>query len=381
MQGIGAALTVPSGISIITTTFAEGPERNKALGILTATGGSGVTIGLAFGGLLTTFISWHWVFFVNVPFVLLILLLARVVVNESRSMASSRPYDIAGAVAVTGGLLLLVYAITRANQPGVTPLQTAGLFVLALVILAVFIAIERRSKAPLIPLRIFRSRTTSAANLASLTLLGSFFSFLFIATLYLQEVLHYTPILASLALLPGSVATVLVAPLVTPWLVKRLGLRLSTGLGLLCMAGGIALFTLIGPNDDYLGVTLPSMLLVMSLGMGIGYPTLSIAAVSGIADTEQGLAAGLQSTSLQAGGGLWLAITATVVAASAAPILGEASITTPSAVSQLAGFHVGLLVAAAGVAAGAFIALVGIQKRSETPSDASNEETPPLTTM
>lgn len=372
IQGIGAALTVPSAVSIITTTFPEGPERNRALGIFTATAASGFSFGLVFGGILTGLINWHWVFFVNVPFVLLILSLARMVIPEDQRVAGSRSYDIAGAVTVTAGLLLLVYTITQASESGATPLKTAGLFALTLLILACFIAIEGRARAPLIPLRIFRSSTTCAANLASLTLLGTFFGFLFITTLYLQDVLHYSPVLASLALLPGSISSALVSQFIAPWLVNRLGMKLTSGLGLLCQAGGMVLFTRIGLYNDYVGVILPSTLIVMGLGMGIGYPALAIAAVSGIADTEQGLAAGLQSTSLQAGGGLWLSITAAAVTTSTASLL-HAPTAIPPVLAQLNGFHVGLFVVAAGAAAGALIALAGIRQQAKTPSDASNE--------
>src|SRR5216684_9338663 len=171
VQGIGAALTMPAATSILTTTFPEGPERNKALGIFSATAGAGFTCGLVFGGVLTTFTSWHWVFFVNVPFALLIVLLARVVVSEGRSRAAARSYDLAGAVTVTGGLLLLVYAITQANGDNATPGKTGGLLALALVLLAVFILIEWRSKAPLMPLRIFRSSNLGVACAVSFTLL------------------------------------------------------------------------------------------------------------------------------------------------------------------------------------------------------------------
>lgn len=369
LQGIGAALTLPSAISIITTTFAEGPERNKALSIFSATGASGFSIGLVLGGLLTTFINWHWVFFVTVPFVVLILLLTRAVIHESRLSTGTQSYDIAGAITVTAGLLLLGYVITQANQPGATLLETAGLLVLALCMLIIFVLIEGRSKAPLMPLRILRSRTTVAANLASLTLLGPFFGFLFIAALYLQDVLHYTPVLASLALLPGSATTVLIARFVAPQCVNRLGVRLCTGLGLFFLMSGIACFMLTGPQGNYPGVVLPSAILVMGLGIGMGYPGLSIAAVSGIDDTEQGLAAGLQGTSLQAGGGLWLAITAAVVTTNTAT-----SGAAPSLDTQLSGFHRGLLVAAVGVAIGAIVALVGIRGHRQTEQQIQEEE-------
>ncbi len=240
------------------------------------------------GGVLTDFISWHWVFLINVPFVLFVLFLARFV-SESRSTHNERSYDVAGAVTVTAGLLLLVYAITQANQPGATLESTLSFFAVASLILALFVFIERRAKAPLIPLRIFKSSTTTAANLASLSLLGPFFSFLLIAALYLQDILRYSAINASLAILPGGATAVLVTQFIAPRLVNRLGMRLTAVLGLLIMALGIALFARIGLSDDYLGVILPPVILVIGLGLGIGYPALAIAAVSGIDNSEQGL--------------------------------------------------------------------------------------------
>src|SRR6266852_7975709 len=268
VQGIGAALTMPSAVSILTTTFAEGPERNKALGIFSATGGAGFTCGLVLGGVLTNFISWHWVFLVNVPVVLLILLLTRIVVPASRSMVQERSYDLAGAVTVTGGLLLLVYAMTQANESSATPLKTGGLLALALVLLGCFILIERRSRSPLMPLRIFRSHTLVASSVASLTLLGSFFGFLFICTLYLQDVLHYSPVLASLALVPASIIAIPVSQFVAPWFMNRVGLRFSAVLGLLCLLSSIALFLRIGASADYAGIILPSTILYQ-VGMSI----------------------------------------------------------------------------------------------------------------
>lgn len=220
MQGIGAAMMFPAAVSILTTTFAEGPDRSKALGIFTATAGAGFSLGLVVGGLLTSFISWHWVFFVNVPFVVLIVVLGLLIVPEGRSPRGTRSYDLAGAVTVTAGLLLLVYAITQANDGEATPGKTVGLFLFALVLLAVFILIERRAIAPLMPLRILRTSTLRAANVAFLTLLGSFFGFLFIFTLYLQDVLRYSPLNASLALLPGSLVSILISRYVAPWLLN-----------------------------------------------------------------------------------------------------------------------------------------------------------------
>jgi EmrB/QacA subfamily drug resistance transporter len=362
VQGIGAALTLPSALSILTTTFVEGPKRNQAMGIYVATAASGFSFGLILGGLLTTFLSWHWVFYVNVPFALLILLLGPVMIKESHSQLGSRSYDLAGAITVTAGVLLLVYAITQSTQSSATLWRTIGLFASSLLLLVVFVLIEWRSKSPLIPLRIFRSRTTNAANVGSFALLGAFFSFMFIVTLYLQEVLHYSPLLASLALMPAGIASIPVCVLLTPRLVNRLGMRLSAVLGLLCLALGIALFTRIGPSSDYLGIILLPTLVTIALGMSIGYPALSIAAVSGIANEEQGLVAGLQATALQVGGGLWLAITTAVVVGSSVQTQAVGSQASTAAVqAQLTGFHLGLLVVALVAAAGALIVLVGIQ--------------------
>ncbi len=240
-QGIGAALTFPAAVSILTTTFAEGAERNKALGIFSATGAAGFTGGLLLSGVVTTFINWHWVFFLNIPFVLLILMLSRLVVPEGRSLARPRSYDLAGAVTMTAGLLLLVYTLTQAQEGVALPVKTTGLFALALLLLTSFLLIERRSRAPLMPLRILRSRTLCAASAASLALQGSVFGFFFIYTLYLQEMLLYSPVNASLALAPASIASALIGLLVAPRLMNRLGLRQSAVLGLLCLACGIAL--------------------------------------------------------------------------------------------------------------------------------------------
>lgn len=359
MQGIGAAMMFPAAVSILTTTFAEGPDRSKALGIFTATAGAGFSLGLVVGGLLTSFISWHWVFFVNVPFAVLIVVLGLLMVPEGRSALVTRSYDLPGAITVTAGLLLLVYAITQANDSGATLGKTVGLLLLALVLLVVFILIEQRTTSPLMPLHIFRASTIRAANVAFLTLLGSFFGFLFIFTLYLQDVLHYSPIHASFALLPGGLVSILVARFVAPWLVNRVGTKLSCFFGLLCLMSGIAFFALTGVSSDYIGTILPAVILT-NIGMSIGNTALSLAGVSGIEATEQGLAAGLQGAVGAAGGGLGLAIVAAVIATTMTATMGATAV--PTMAAQLGSFHAGLLVAAALAAFGALIALIGIRR-------------------
>jgi MFS family permease len=258
-QGIGAAMMFPAAISLLTTTFAEGPERTKALAVFSAMAGAGFSCGLVVGGLLTTFISWHWIFFVNVPPVALIVFLARLVVPEDRPAEQARSSDLAGALTVTAGLLLLVYTITQATERGATLARTIGLFLLAFTLLVMFVGIERRASAPLMPLRLFQSSTLCAANASFSILLGTLFGFLFLFTFALQDMLHYSPLGASLALLPGSLLSLLASRFLAPVLVNWLGMKLSSAIGLFCMMGGLVLFMRIGTGSDYLGGGLPSL--------------------------------------------------------------------------------------------------------------------------
>ncbi|GLV54436.1 MFS transporter [Dictyobacter sp. S3.2.2.5] len=367
-QGIGAALTFPAAVSILTTTFAEGPKRNKALGVFSAMGAAGFTGGVILGGVVTTSLSWHWIFFLNIPFMLLILLFSRLVVLEDRPPTRERRYDLAGAVTVTAGLLLLVYALTQAQEEGANMVKTGGLVALTILILLCFLLIERWSKAPLMPLSILRSRTLFVASVASLALQGSVFGFLFIYTLSLQEVHHFSPVNTSLTLVPASIASALIGLFVAPWSIHRLGIRFTGVLGLLCLSCGIMLFWRTGEAGNYTGAILPSVVLALA-GAGLAGPTLSVSAISGIAPKEQGLAAGLQGTFLQAGGGLGLAITTVVIAASLAFEHGIAHTSIPEITAQSNSYHTGLLVAAGGAILGALIALVGLKIGPTVPSN------------
>ena len=359
-QGIGAAMMFPSAISILTTTFAEGPERSKALGIFSATAGAGFSCGLVVGGVVTTFISWHWIFFVNVPLVALIVLLTRLAVPEDRPAAQARSYDLAGALTATAGLLLLVYTITQAPEPSATLARTIGLFLLAGTLLVMFVLIERRASVPLLPLRLFRSSTLCAANASMFILLGTLFGFLFLFTFALQDVLHYSPLDASLALLPGSILSLLASRFLAPVLVNRLGMKWSSVIGQLSMMAGFVLFLRIGIGSNYIGGVLPSALFVLG-GMGIVNPSLALAGVSGIEKTEQGLAAGLQGAVGAAGGGVGVAIITVVVATTMAIPL-DVPRTGSMIVALTSGLHAGLLVEAAGAVLGALMTLVGIRK-------------------
>lgn len=379
LQGLGAAFTVPAAISIVTTAFPEGPARNKALGIVGATVSGGFSFGLVCGGLLTGFINWHWVFFVNVVIVLPLLLFTLLILRPDRSAATTRrSADTLGALTGTAGLLLLVYTITRANDAAATLLQMVGLACGAIILLGAFVMIERRATSPLLPLRLFRLRTLRAANLISLTLLGCLFSFLFIATLYMQDIGHYTPVQSAFALLPMALLSVLVSQFLPARLVTRFGVKTAVALGMFLLTLGILVFSRIGPVPNYVGVILVGSVLIGGFGMGIAYSALSIAAVMSVANEEQGLAAAIQSTSLQVGGGLGLAIIVAVV--NAVTIALTTSTPGSALAAQLQGFHIGLYLIAAFAGLGVLIALVGMRKRptqaAKSPAPAVVEEPP-----
>jgi EmrB/QacA subfamily drug resistance transporter len=309
-QGLGAAIIAPSALSIVTTIFRDGSERNKALGAWGAVAGSGGAAGVLLGGVLTDGLGWEWVMWVNVPVALIVLALTPQLIPESRSESQTRHFDIAGAVTVTAGLSLLVYAIVDAESAGWGSTQTVGLLALAVALLGVFTAIELRSHAPLVPFSIFRKRTLTGANAVGLMVGGSLFAMFFFITLYMQQVLGYSPIKAGLSYLPLSIAIILSAG-VASQLVTKIGFKPVLLVGLVLIAGGLVWFSQVsvdgGFTTDILG---PSLL--AAVGLGFAFVTTTIAAVSGIEDREQGLASGLINTSQQIGGALGLAVLATI---------------------------------------------------------------------
>ncbi len=309
-QGLGAAIIAPSALSIVTTIFHDGAERNKALGAWGAVAGSGGAAGVLLGGVLTDGLGWEWVLWVNVPVALAVLALTPGLIPESRSESETRTFDIAGAVTVTGGLSLLVYAIVDAESVGWGSARTIGLLAAAVLLLGAFTAIERRSEAPLVPFSIFRKRTLTGANAVGLMVGGSLFAMFFFITLYMQQVLDYSPIKAGLSYLPLSIAIILSAG-VASQLVTKIGFKPVLAIGLVFVAAGLFWFGAVsvdgGFATDILG---PSLL--AAVGLGFAFVTTTIAAVSGIEDREQGLASGLINTSQQIGGALGLAILATV---------------------------------------------------------------------
>jgi EmrB/QacA subfamily drug resistance transporter len=309
LQGMGAALISPAALSIVTTTFAEGAERNKALGVWGAVAGSGGAVGVLLGGVLTETLGWEWVLFVNVPIALAAALLAPRLLDESGD-DSAVNFDIPGAVSVTAGLAILVYVLVDAEQAGWGSTQTLVLLPLALALLAAFIFIESRAQSPLMPFSIFRLRTLRGANVVGLLVGMSLFSMFFFISLYLQQVLGYDALEAGLSYLPLSAAIIISAG-VASQLVTRIGFKPTLIAGMLFVFVGLLWFSQVSPGGTYVGdVLFPSLL--VAVGLGFSFVSVTIAAVTGVRPDQAGLASGLINTNQQVGGALGLAITATI---------------------------------------------------------------------
>ena len=310
LKGAAAAFTAPASLSIITTTFAEGPARNRALSIYTAVGASGFSLGLVFGGLMTE-LGWRWTFLLPVPVAIALLIAAPRVLPKDGPIAAGtrRSFDFAGAVTLTAGMLLLVRTIVEAPDSGWTSAGTIGGVVIAAALLTTFVGIERRTSG----LGILRSGPLLRANLGMMAMFGAYIGFQFVGTLYLQSVLGWSPVETALAFLPGGVIVAFGAPRLGPFVDRY-------GTGRLILAGsasfliGYVLFLRIGGPFTYVGVFLPTMLLV-GIGFGLSFPAFNMQATAGIANHEQGLASGLVNTSLQVGGALGLALATAVITA------------------------------------------------------------------
>ena len=310
VQGLGAAILSPAALSIVTTTFRDGAERNKALGVWGAVAGAGGAAGVLLGGVLTEYLGWEWVLWVNVPIGIAAAALAPSLIAESRSKSETRAFDFAGAVAVTTGLALLVYGLVEAPDAGWGSTQTVGLLAGAVALLVGFYAIERRSNAPLVPFSIFRQRTLTGANVVGVLTGASLFSMFFFISLYMQNVLGYSAIKAGISYLPLAVSIIIAAG-VASQLVTRVGFKPVLATGMLLIASGLLWFGQISPTGSYVGDLIGPMLLA-AIGLGFAFVPQTIAAVSGVAEREAGLASGLINTSQQIGGALGLAVLSTV---------------------------------------------------------------------
>src|SRR5437667_6323542 len=299
LQGLGGALLAPATLSILMTTFREGRERNRALGIWGAASGSGGAAGVLLGGLLTSYLSWSWIFFINVPVGIAVITAAPLLLGESRGQGH-RHFDVAGATSVTAGVMLLVYAMTRATQEGWGSIPTLSLLGASGALLAAFVAIELRSPAPLLPMRMFRNRTLSAAN-ATAAVIGSIaFSEFFLLTLYMQQVLGYSAIETGVGF-AAVTFTIIVFSNVAQSLVTRFGVRSVLAAGLTLDAAALAAFTQLPVGGHYFWNLFPA-LLISGAGLALSFVPVTIAGLAGVRRADAGIASGLINTSRQVGG-------------------------------------------------------------------------------
>src|SRR5437870_12068881 len=310
LQGLGAALLSPAALSILTTTFREGRERNIALGIWGAASGSGGAAGVLLGGALTSAFSWSWIFFINVPAGAIVLALTPWLLRESRANLNHRYFDTAGAASITGGLMVLVYALTRASQHGWATAGTIGLLAAAAALIGSFIVIELRSKAPLLPLRIFRLRTLSASNTSGLLLSGAVFSQFFLLTLYMQQVLHYSALKTGVAYVALTLSIIGFSA-VSQSLATRIGIRRVLPVGMLLAAAGLVLYARVPVHGHYFWDLFPAFLL-SGIGLALAFVPMSIGALTGVRGNEAGVASGLINTSQQIGGAIGVAAATTI---------------------------------------------------------------------
>ena len=360
VQGLGAAIVSPAALSIITTTFADGAERNRALGIWGAVAGAGGAAGVLLGGVLTSGLSWRWVLFVNVPIGLIAAALAPRTLVESRREAAGSTFDIPGAVTVTAGLALLVYAVVDAVNVGWGSSRTIACLAAAVLLLIAFVVIELRATDPLMPFSIFRLRTLRGANIVGLLIGMSLFSMFFFISLYLQDVMHYTPIKTGIAYLPLAVGIIVSAGIASQ-LVTRLGFKIPLTLGMVLIAVALFWFAQVpAPNGAYISDILGPSLLA-AVGLGLAFVPVTIAAVTGTEPEEAGLASGLINTSQQVGGALGLAILATVANSRTQDILSGGVHSTAIALTK--GFDRAFLIGAGFAVLGAILTVLLISSK------------------
>jgi MFS family permease len=351
VKGMAAAVTAPAGLSLLTTTFPEGPMRNRAISIYSAFGASGFSLGLVLSGVLTE-VSWRWTLLLPAPVALITLLAAIPLLPRGESASRhGRRFDVPGGLAVTAAMLLLVYTVVSAQQAGWASARTIGSFAVVAVLLAGFVTIEHRSRDPLVRLGIFRSGALTRANLGALTLFGSYIAFQFLLTQYLQSVEGWSAMSTALAFLPAGIVVAVLSTRMGQ-VIGRFGPGPITLIAFACLVGGYVSFLRVGDRADYLGVILPAVIGV-GIAFGLGFSALSLAATGGVADSEQGLAASLFQTSFQVGGAVVLAVVTAVVDAG-----GASQVTTAQA--TLGAYRPALAVITGVSALGALVALTGV---------------------
>jgi EmrB/QacA subfamily drug resistance transporter len=359
VQGLGGALLAPAALSLLMTRFAEGRDRNLALGIYGAASGSGAAVGVLLGGVLTSYLSWSWIFFINVPVGVAAIALAPLLLQESRADVTHRHFDFPGAASITAGLMLLVYAMTRATSDGWGSGSTLALLAGAAALVLAFVAIELRSPSPLLPLRIFRSRTLSAAN-AAMAIVGAVaFSEFFVLTLYLQDVLHYSAVMSGAAF-AGFALSVVVLSNVAQVIVGRFGVRPTLTAGLLLSAISVAWLTQLPVDGHYFWNLFPAFVLG-GAGMGLSFVPVTIASLTGVERSDAGVASGLINTSRQIGGAIGIAAVSAVAASSTSNYVHAHSVAATSGVALDHGFQTALYALTGLLLIGALIAVTFVR--------------------
>jgi EmrB/QacA subfamily drug resistance transporter len=369
LQGLGGAMLSPAALSSVLNIFKEGKERNRALGVWSGVSAGGGAVGLLLGGILTQYAGWRWIFFINLPVALVVMFLApRFVPAGENEHPGENSADILGAVTITGGLMMLVYALVKANDYGWGSGKTFGLLAAAVGLLVAFVVNESLVKRPLIPLRIFRNRNVAAGNITQLFITASMFSVFFFLTLYMQQILHFSPVKTGLANLPFTFVIGITAAIISRRLVK-IGSKRVLMVAPLVMAAGLYYFSRMPVNGNYLTDILPGIVL-MAAGLGAAFVSLTAAATAGTARREAGLAAGLINTSQQIGGALGLAILTSISTARVKADMVAAH-GNPAALPQayVNGFHVGFLTAVGFAITAALIAAVGLATHVITPEE------------
>jgi EmrB/QacA subfamily drug resistance transporter len=347
LQGFGAALVSPAALSIVTTTFPEGRMRTRAMGIWAAIAVGGGAVGLLLGGILTEYASWRWIFFVNIPVGLLAFIFATRFVPESRA-PERRGFDLLGAFSVTGGLIVLVYAIVKVQAYGWISARTIGLLAVAVALLAAFVVTELRTRHPLVRLDIFRTRSLTAANTVMLAVGGGIFAIFYFATLYVQEILHLSPVQAGLGFLPLTAAIIAASGVAQQIIGPRVSVIPVALFGMATAAVGLILLSRVSADGSYLSDVLPGIL-VMGIGLGFTFVPLTLIGTTNVTADDAGLASGLFNTSQQVGGALGLAILSTIAAnrtADRLASLGHGATVHEHAQALTSGFHVGFIAGA-----------------------------------
>jgi EmrB/QacA subfamily drug resistance transporter len=371
VQGVGGALVSAVALSLMMTLFTEADERAKAMGIFGFVASGGGSLGVLLGGILTDALDWRWIFLVNVPIGVLVVVLTLVVISRARVASAARTLDVAGAATVTASLVTAVYAIVNGNEVGWQTGRTLGLLATSGLLLVIFIGIEARVRSPLVPLRLFRLRNIAVANVVGVLWAGAMFAWFFLTALYLQLVLGYSPLQVGLAFLPGNLVMGAMSIGLSAKLVLRFGTRAPLGAGLLLAALGLLLLARAPADGNFAIDVLPSMIL-LGLGAGTAFNPVLLAAMSDVEPTEAGLASGLVNTSFMMGGALGLAVLASLAASRTDALLeGGAS----STAAFTGGYHVAFSVGAGFATAAAVLAALALRARTPETTEERHEAT------